>query len=49
MSSSPTIDPHPKNRGRGIQMMRDAGLTVTLGVLEERVLGFIRPYLITCA
>ena len=26
-------DPHPKNRGRGIEMLREAGLTVLEGVL----------------
>lgn len=41
-----TLDPHPRNRGRGIALMRDAGLTVELGVLEARVLEFITPYLI---
>lgn len=40
-----TIDPHPKNRGRGVQLLRDAGLQVEVGVLEERVLEFIGPHL----
>jgi pyrimidine deaminase RibD-like protein len=41
-----TVDPHPRNRGLGLQMMRDAGITVELGVLEDRVLDFIAPYLL---
>jgi pyrimidine deaminase RibD-like protein len=41
-----TLDPHPRNQGRGIQLMRDAGLSVELGTLEADVLEFISPYLI---
>jgi pyrimidine deaminase RibD-like protein len=41
-----TLDPHPKNQGRGIALMRDAGLSVDVGVLEGQVLEFIAPYLI---
>jgi pyrimidine deaminase RibD-like protein len=41
-----TVDPHPRNRGLGLQMMRDAGITVEAGVLEALVLEFIRPYLL---
>lgn len=40
-----TIDPHPRNRGRGILLMREAGLSVEVGILEARVLAFIAPYL----
>ncbi len=28
------IDPHPKNRGRGIAMLREAGVEVVTGLLE---------------
>jgi pyrimidine deaminase RibD-like protein len=41
-----TVDPHPRNRGRGLDLMREAGLDVHVGVLEKRVLDFIEPYLI---
>jgi pyrimidine deaminase RibD-like protein len=40
-----TLDPDPRNSGRGIQMLRGAGIRVELGVLEDTVLRFIRPYL----
>lgn len=28
------VDPHPKNRGTGIAMLREAGVEVTVGLLE---------------
>jgi pyrimidine deaminase RibD-like protein len=41
-----TIDPDPRNRGRGLDLMRDAGVTVEAGIAERRVLSFIGPYLL---
>ncbi len=29
------VDPHPRNRGQGIAMLREAGLTVHIGLLED--------------
>lgn len=39
------IDPHPKNRGRGIQMLRDAGVQVTTDFLAEEARPHLAPYL----
>jgi pyrimidine deaminase RibD-like protein len=41
-----TIDTDPRNQGRGLELMRDAGLSVEVGVAEARVLAFIAPYLL---
>jgi pyrimidine deaminase RibD-like protein len=40
-----TVDPDPRNAGRGLQLLREAGVDVEIGVAEEKVLAFIRPYL----
>ena len=39
------IDPHPRNQGRGVELLREAGIPVEVGVLEDEVRGFLRPYL----
>ncbi|MEL6590139.1 MAG: bifunctional diaminohydroxyphosphoribosylaminopyrimidine deaminase/5-amino-6-(5-phosphoribosylamino)uracil reductase RibD [Bacteroidota bacterium] len=39
------IDPDPRNLGRGIQIMEEAGIEVILGVEQEAVSAFLSPYL----
>jgi len=39
------IDPHPKNQGRGIQMLREAGIAVTTDFLSEEARPHLAPYL----
>ena len=39
------IDPHPKNQGRGIQMLREAGIPVTTDFLSEEARPHLAPYL----
>jgi pyrimidine deaminase RibD-like protein len=40
------LDPHTRNSGRGVQLLRDAGVAVELGVLEPAVRVFLEPYLL---
>jgi pyrimidine deaminase RibD-like protein len=42
---SALIDPHPKNRGRGLQMLRDAGITVIADFLADEARPHLEPYL----
>lgn len=39
------VDPHPRNRGKGIHLLRDAGIIVEVGILQEQVMDFMQPYL----
>lgn len=40
------IDPDPRNNGRGLRLLRDAGLSVDVGVLQRDVQAFLDPYLV---
>lgn len=37
------IDPDPRNDGSGLQLLRDAGVAVELGILEQAVSSFLEP------
>ncbi|MDP6040721.1 MAG: bifunctional diaminohydroxyphosphoribosylaminopyrimidine deaminase/5-amino-6-(5-phosphoribosylamino)uracil reductase RibD [Candidatus Latescibacteria bacterium] len=39
------IDPHPKNRGCGIQIIKDADIPVQIGLLGEEAKKDLRPHL----
>ncbi|MEM8993926.1 MAG: bifunctional diaminohydroxyphosphoribosylaminopyrimidine deaminase/5-amino-6-(5-phosphoribosylamino)uracil reductase RibD [Acidobacteriota bacterium] len=41
-----TLDPHPKNRGAGVEIVRAGGIPVVVGVLGDEVRAFLDPYLI---
>ena len=40
------IDSHPKNQGRGIEILKEGGVVVHTGVLEAEVSSFLSSYLI---
>jgi len=39
------IDPHPKNQGRGIEMLREAGIRVVTEFLADEARPHLAPYL----
>ena len=39
------IDPHPKNRGAGIRLLREAGVRVVTDLLTEEARPHLEPYL----
>jgi pyrimidine deaminase RibD-like protein len=39
------LDPDPRNNGKGISILRSAGIAVTVGILESEVRKFIGQYL----
>ena len=41
-------DPNPTVRGKGFQVLRDAGITVQSGLLEERAAEQMKPFLYWC-
>ncbi|WP_211682025.1 bifunctional diaminohydroxyphosphoribosylaminopyrimidine deaminase/5-amino-6-(5-phosphoribosylamino)uracil reductase RibD [Moritella sp. 24] len=41
-----TVDPDPRNSGKGLTVLTDAGITVDVGVCQREVAEFITPYLL---
>lgn len=39
------LDPDPRNNGKGLQLLRKAGIHVELGTLEREIREFLAPYL----
>lgn len=40
-------DPHPRNKGAGLSILKSAGISFTLGIGEKEVSDFISSYLIS--
>lgn len=41
-----TLDPDPRNSGKGIEVLKQAGIEVSVGLCEQEVFDFISPYLL---
>ena len=39
------LDPHPRNRGAGIDILKNAGVEVEVGILEEEIMTDLQPFL----
>ena len=39
------LDPDPRNSGKGIQILQQAGINVEVGLCEKKVAEFLTPYL----
>jgi pyrimidine deaminase RibD-like protein len=40
------LDPHERNNGKGIDILRNANIPVVVGILEQEVRAFLEPYVI---
>lgn len=39
-------DPHPRNSGEGLRILKNAGISFTLGIGKDEVADFLSPYLV---
>ncbi len=40
------LDPDPRNAGTGVQILRDGGIEVSIGLLEQQAQTDLKPYLL---